>query len=223
MRRRFATNMLPHRCSHKHCSYKHALTNPRTCSRNRILQYYCSMHTLSPKHKSRHTFSYKHTEQITHSPTYIQSKATSSYIHTGQSILSPTYIQSKATFSSIYTEQRIPSITNVLRWACAWRRVASHKHSHTTRAPRACCHKHIGQDIPLPRNTCYQRYSLRHTFNYEHLPANTWLPYTILFHGHRFPKRNGHQRTYEHRHHNTTTCHSRQDNQPRNSQLLASE
>ena len=201
------------------CSHKHAPTN-------RILQYHCSMHTLPPKYKSRHTFSYKHTEQITHSPTYIQSKATSSYIHTGQSILllhpsrarhsSPTYIQSKATFSSIYIEQGIPSITNVLRWAYAWRRVASHQHSHTTRAPRSCCHRHISQDIPFPRNTCYQRYLSRHTFNYEHLPTNTWLPYTILFRGHRFPKRNGHQRTYEHRHHNTTTCNSREDNQSSN-------
>ena len=179
---------MPRICS---CSYRPAPTNllPQTCSykhapTNRILQFYCSMHKLSPKHinqalhspthshGSRHTFFHTQIGKGIHSPTYIQSKAynllhtyrarhTFSHIYTKQSTLSTTYIQSKAyfqrqTFFHGGTRGGVYRLTNIL--------------------PQTCCHKHIGQAILFPTTTGYQSHSSKHTFNHEHLPGIILLP-----------------------------------------------
>ena len=97
---------------------------------NTNLQYYCSMHTLSPNiqikpymlphtYRSSHTTSHTHTDQSIQSLIHIQGKAYKLHTHTEQNIQYPTHIQSKAhnlphTYGSEHTINREDSPTNML-------------------------------------------------------------------------------------------------------------
>ena len=185
---------------------------------NAILQYYCSMHTLSPNiqikprmllytYRSSYTFSHTHTDQSIQSLLHIQSRAHISHphiqgklynlhTHTKQSIYIPPTYRARHTIFHIPTDQSIRSTTRIL--------------------PQTFCHKHVSQDIPLPTDTCYQSYSSRHTFSYGHLPAHIILPNRISVHMYWSLERRGHPRTQQHRYHS-------QSHLPWQTGLLASQ
>ena len=189
-------NDLPHKCSHKQ--------NPTISLLN---AYALAKHTaqatpLPHTYRSSNTSSHTHTDQSIHSPTHTQTKAYNLlYTYRARHTFSHTHIQSKTynfhTHQSnaynlhTHTEQgphsptHIQSKAHILPHTYRARHTISHLHSgqsilSTTRIlPPKCCHKHTSQDIPLPRDACYQSYSSRHTFSYGYLPAKLVLPYTI--------------------------------------------
>lgn len=198
---------------------KHSGTNLQThspefmiCHKNAPtninLQYYCSMHTLSPNlqikphifphtYRSKYTISRTHTEQGTQSPTHTYRAEHTNFTHIQSKAynIPHTYRARHRSFHT-HTGQSIRSSTGIL--------------------PHICCHKHVSQDIPLPRDVCYQIYSSRHTFNYGHFPADIISPNTILVHMYRSLGRHGYPRTQQHRYHSKATCHGRQDYQRHN-------
>ena len=193
---------------------------------NKVLPYNCSMHTLSPNiqikpymlpytNRSSHTFSYTHTDQSIQSLLHIQSKAhILPHAHTGQNIQTPHTYRAKHTIST-----HIQSKTYNIPHTYKARHTIFHIHTgqsilSTARIlQQTCCHKQIGEDIPLPREACYQSYSPRHTFSHGHLPTDIVSQYLILVHMYRSLERHGHPRTQQHRYHSKAICHGRQDYQ----------